>query len=699
MKHDNLGNKDLELCINKYNETVGKLYDHLCPKIIRKIKYDKSKRWYNKNLYEMRKKKRRAERAYLKSKSLHDLNKYREIKNQYNYTLKKTRIDFYSDKLEKLKHDPKNLHRTLREITGNQQQRTYPSYSSDKEVGEDFSSFYVDKITDIRTKIISETSEIKKFTSVNLKKTREVINKYPSLDHFNEINSDELCEIVNNLKKKHCFLDPCPTSLLVNLKESLDPIFLNIINTSIRFCIFPGPLKHAIITPVIKSSSLDRESLKNYRPVSSLSFLSKILEKTLYLQLNKHIEENQLYPYYQSSYRQYHSCETTLLKMTDEIQQAIFEKKTTCLIMLDSSSAFDTVDQSLLLTKLQDNFYVKNGALRMIKSYLTNRTFSVKINETISSPRELIHGVPQGSLLGPLFYVLYTKEIEKIVLDYGLSLQCYADDCQIYISFTQDAVVETENKLLSCLSEVTNWMRLNFLKLNSEKTKIKLFKHKLSFTPDLSKIGVICNESVKVLGVNFDENLRFGDFIANKIRICNFQLRNLYNIKDSLNTSTRIMLVTSLILSTIDYCNILMLGITDKDLRPLKLMINKSVRFIYDLKPTSHITPYYKKAHFLPIKLRIKFKACLTAFNIFNNKSPNYLIADFNKFVPTSNVVLREGFGRDKCMFSLNSGNVCQRRLSTLIKREWNSLPLTIRRCTLVESFKTQLKTHLFLKY
>ena len=250
-----------------------------------------------------------------------------------------------------------------------------------------------------------------------------------------------------------------------------------------------------------------------------------------------------------------------------------------------------------------------------------------------------------------------------------------------------------------CLEEITKWMGVNFLKLNGDKTQIKIFKHKFSIIPDITSLGQICTESVKVLGVKLDENLSFNDFVGAKIRTCNFHLRNLYNVKDSLNIPTRIMMITNLIWSTIDYCNILLLGMNDRELKPLKLMMNRAVRFIYNVKPRSHITPYYKKAHFLPIKQRIQFKACVTAFKIFNNLSPEYLSDGFIKFVPTSSIVLREGSGRDKYMFQINANQNSQKTLFMLIKIEWNKLPLQIRKLSTVGLFKARLKTHLFSEY
>ena len=333
------------------------------------------------------------------------------------------------------------------------------------------------------------------------------------------------------------------------------------------------------------------------------------------------------------------------------------ERKNVALILLDSSAAFDTVDQHILLQKLERNFGIKGNALNLIKSYFKNRTFSTKINKTQSKPRRLLHGVPQGSLLGPLLYVLYTYEIENIVLQHGLSILCYADDCQIYVPFDDSRKTETEKLIAECLNHLQSWMKTNFLKLNPEKTVVKIFKHKTSLVTDftVNNTDLTTAGPIRVLGANISNAWKFNEFIAKKTQASNFHLRNLYDIRDSLDTSTRILLVTNLILSTIDYCNILLLGATDKDLKPLRLIINKSLRFIYNLRIREHITPFYKKSHFLPIKQRISFKASLTAFKIFNNKAPNYLCNDFKKYVPTYNMTLREGSGRDRYTYDIDS--------------------------------------------
>ena len=171
-------------------------------------------------------------------------------------------------------------------------------------------------------------------------------------------------------------------------------------------------------------------------------------------------------------------------------------------------------------------------------------------------------------------------------------------------------------------------------------------------------------------------------------------LRNLKNIRESLDISTRILLITNLIFSTIDYCNILLLGCTEKDLKPLKLVINRSIRLIFNVGFKEHITPYYLKLHFLPIKNRIRFKACLLAYKIFYRSAPMYLEEEVTRFTPNiRHMQLREGSGRDKYMFVVTDPK--SKSLMERMKREWNSLPLTIRKCPTLTSFKKKLKSHL----
>ena len=696
LKNQNIQDMDINDLVHVYNTTIKDIIDQVCPAKTRTFHRDQSKRWFNPSLNQLKKEKRRAERTFRKSKNEITLKNYKKAKSQYAIGLKQARSDFYSEKINKYKSDSKGLYTVLNELTGNKKERKLPTNFSETVTVEKIADFYVEKVLNIRQNILNSTKQKDEPEQTGPELITNQNRNSCSLDSFKEIDIDELKSIISSLKNKFCSLDPAPTIIIKNTLHLLSPILLTIINKSIQQCIFPDPLKQASITPIPKDPKLDPDNYKNLRTVSQIPFVAKILETVLHTQINTHIELNMLYPKFQSAYRQHHSCETALTRIVDDIQHSIYERKNVVLLLLDSSAAFDTVDQKLLLKKLENDYNIKDKALKMMNSYFQNRYFSTVINKTKSSARKLLHGVPQGSILGPLVYLLYTKNIENVVEKHGLKIHTYADDCQIYTSFYDHEKQQIEQKLRECLDEIQQWMSENFLKLNQEKTVIKFFGPQKFQTYDFKKLGDTSCGTIKVLGARISDGLQFTDFINDKVRKCNFHLRNLNNVKASLDISTKTLLVTNLILMTIDYCNILLIGATDRDLRPLKLIINRSIRFIYKLKYRTHITPYYLKAHFLPIRQRIKFKTSLTAYKIFNSESANYFEKDFVKFTPSSQMQLREGPGRDRFMFTTDPQNIETKTLISKIIKQWNSLPLEIRQCESKTTFKSKLKTFLF---
>jgi hypothetical protein len=342
----------------------------------------------------------------------------------------------------------------------------------------------------------------------------------------------------------------------------------------------------------------------------------------------------------------------------------------------------------------------------MIKSYLTDRTFSIVVGQETSAPKDLKYGVPQGSILGPLFYLLYTHDIETIAESNGMKVHVYADDCKIYFSYIPENVENAEGKLRKCMDELKTWMDNSFLKLNTEKTCIKLFKPDRDTRKQASENFCLMDTdtdtkiqpstTVKVLGVTFGPRLDFKEFAMKKIQTCNLHLRNLWAVRKCLTIPSRILLVTNLIISTIDYCNSLYIGAPKYIIDLLQRALNKAIRFIFDIKRRDHITPYLYKLHILPVSYRIRFKVGLIAYKVLHGIAPVYLSDKMKMFCPTSTAYLRLGTGRDKLMFDVD---VQQRIIGSLISKimvEWNSLPLNIRNLKEITVFKSRLKTHLF---
>ena len=189
---------------------------------------------------------------------------------------------------------------------------------------------------------------------------------------------------------KSCLLDPFPTSLLIENVDCIIDSVTNIINYSLLSGSVPSSFKHALVSPLLKKNDLDPEILKNYRPVSNLSFISKILEKIVAIQLNDHLSKNSLLELHQSAYKKLHNTETALLKIFNDLLISADNKKISILVLLDLSAAFDTLDHTILLNRLRDNFGLSGTVLEWFESYLTLRTQSVMINNVQSEPQKLL---------------------------------------------------------------------------------------------------------------------------------------------------------------------------------------------------------------------------------------------------------------------------------------------------------------------
>uniref|UniRef100_UPI003AF53422 reverse transcriptase domain-containing protein n=1 Tax=Thiolapillus sp. TaxID=2017437 RepID=UPI003AF53422 len=225
---------------------------------------------------------------------------------------------------------------------------------------------------------------------------------------FKPVSESVVKNLILKSAPKTCQLDPIPTPLLVECLDTLLPSLTALVNSSLSSGVFPEVFKTALVTPLLKKKSLDQNELKNYRPVSNLSFVSKIIEKLVLSQLSDHLSANSLYNRFQSAYRPGHSTETALLKIVNDLLLALDDGNVSLLALLDLSAAFDTIDHSILLHRLHHDFGIQGTALDWFSSYLTNRTQSVSIHCYTSEPAPISFGVPQGSVLGPVLFVLYT---------------------------------------------------------------------------------------------------------------------------------------------------------------------------------------------------------------------------------------------------------------------------------------------------
>ena len=342
---------------------------------------------------------------------------------------------------------------------------------------------------------------------------------------------------------------------------------------------------------------------------------------------------------------------------------------------------------------------INGTALEWFKSYLQNRYFSIQIDSLTSTPRSIHHGVPQGSVLGPIPFNIYMIPIFDIFNKYpNIGYHSYADDLQVYMILkdpTKDIPI-----LNNCLEDIRTWLNSNSLSLNSSKTiALHISLSNKSTIPNIY-IGNDCipySRSARNLGIILDTTLSFTHQISNIIKSVNFILYTIKIIRPSISTEIAKLLITSLILPKLDYCNSIINGIPDYLLHKLQLLQNSAVRLIYNINKFSrtHISPYMKILHWLPIKYRIIYKICMLTHHATHHSQPDYLHTLLTPY--TSSRPIRLCLKYTLVIPDLRNVSIKQKRaFSISAPIAWNRLPYNIRSIQSTMLFKNKLKTYLF---
>ena len=684
---------NLEADVESLATEFRRVLDTLAPEKNCSVSLRPKKPWFNKELAVEKAKVRRREKKWIRYKLPSTWTAYKKTRNSYYARLNNSKKTNIREQIMDCSDDSKKLFSLITNLTNKPEPQKWPTHNTKEELAEDFATFFQNKILKIR-ELFNGTEQYEATTDQSV----------PLLRRFAPLTEKQVSLIIKQMKSKTCELDDIPTKILKKILPTVCPLITRIVNTSLTTGGFSTKWKTAVVRPLIKKIGLELIK-QNFRPVSNLAFISKIVERAMLLQLSQHCQDFNLQPDYQSAYRSDYSCETAVLKISNDILWAFEKQSITALVAIDLSAAFDTVDHAILLQVLSAKYGITGQALKWFDSYLSDRCFKVVIGDNYSKPHSLTVSVPQGSCAGASVFNLYCSTLHEIIPK-DLVLSGFADDHSVRRSFKAGCrkdETKTNQILAECMLNIKSWMDSMRLKMNPSKTEFIYFGSK----PQLKKCEV---QSLKVsgdliqradmiryLGVYMDAHLTYRHHVTKKCKAAMINYFKIKSIRTLLDVKTTARLCLSLCISHLDYCNSVLYGLPDITLNRYQRIQNMCARLTLRRGRRESITECLKELHWLPIKQRIQYKILTLTRKCLNKIGPKYL-QDLIQLRPSPRGGLRSAIEpnlltipKTKCKtFADRSFSVCAPVL-------WNALPATLRTDSLsFGKFKKDLKTHLF---
>lgn len=500
---------------------------------------------------------------------------------------------------------------------------------------------------------------------------------------------DEVCQVISSLKNTSPGLDSVHSFKIKLVASELSSVLSHIINLVFRTGVFPLELKQGKVIPIFKKG--DKENLANYRPITILPFFSKVIEKLIVNRIMNYLLKFKLLAHQQFGFRPNYSTELALIEFTDRVKQFIDNGFFAGAVFLDFTKAFDTINHTILFTKLE-TLGICGPALDLLRSYITNRIQVVQFQEALSQPLTINLGVPQGSILGPLLFLIYINDLPSCLTNTSCIL--YADDTTI---FTQEkCLTRLINKLNKDLQNIVSWCQSNLLQLNPTKTTFMVFHshQKQCITSSSIFLGehiIPASESVTFLGIILDSHLKFNlhtKYISKKI---SFGIRVLIKTRYFFQRHILLSLYYAFINSHLNYCISSWGNTYACHLSSIFHLQNQALRVISFSPYMVSASPLYSDLNVLPITSLLNLRLGLL---IYRARNDNNQISCFSASLLVNSNNTRFSEQANMLLPKVNTNYGKQTAFFSAIK-VWNSLPQTIKSARSQHSFHTSLKNHL----
>ena len=611
---------------DQLDTVISKILDRHCPLQRRKrfASTRRDNRWLSPEAVDAKRQRRRLERRWRSTRTVADYVAYRKSCRAANKAIVESRGHFYNDRIQTAAADPRRRWTAIRNILHLTETRQIRSDDDCTKLCNGFAQFFVEKIRRIKDTIkarLGDTLDDPLQSDVR-HPGRMFVDIQPPSD-------DEVYKLICSVPPKSSPMDQIPTSVIKTCAATFAPLIARLVTLSFNEGKFPDKYRKALVTPLLKKDGLDADVYGNYRPISNLHTISKIVERVFLTRLVSHVKQSPNYNPFQSAYRRGHSTETALLRMLNDVYCAADNGARTMLLQLDLSSAFDTIDMCTLLRRLRFTFGISGPALNWISSYLACRSQAVRVGHKQSSNISCEYGVPQGSVLGPLLFTLFMSPISNVISSFGVSQTQYADDTQLYIGLNDATSVST---LSDCFTAVQHWLDLNGLSMNPDKTEAIVIgtsaRQRAEGSPGTLDLQCVCVKlatSVRSLGVRIDNTLSFNEHVDSVCKSSHFHLRALRHIRKHISADTAKTIACSMVDGRLDYCNSVLHGTSATNLNKLQRVQNSAARIVTGSRRSEHALPILAELHWLPIKHRIQYKIVIPVFKVLTTQQPSYL--------------------------------------------------------------------------
>jgi len=436
----------------------------------------------------------------------------------------------------------------------------------------------------------------------------------------------EIENLIKGLKSKSSKShDELSNTILKAIYPNILHALFIIFNKSLSTGIVPDYMKLAIVKPLYKAKSVFE--INNYRPISLLPVLSKILEKIVHLRLTKFLKKHDVLYEGQYGFRKLRSTTDAILDLTGNIIDGLNKKMYTIGLFLDMSKAFDSIKHETLLKKME-LYGIRGIVLKWLKCHVTNRSIKVMFKESLSEKYDVKFGTPQGSVLGPLMYNILSNDMPKC-LKFSRAVM-FADDTTIYV--TGRNVRFLYRKINEDLKKITQWFKDNSLSLNIEKTSYILFKNmnnRSNFNGNIYIDGKAIQKvnQTKFLGVYIDEHLNWNSHVQHLSLKLASGIYSLNMTRNMLSVNTKRLLYFSHVFSHLNYA-LSAWGpmISTSNMKKLQVYQNKAIRLLFNLKRRTRLVPYYKKAELLDIKSIIELSLIKLSHRYMVNVLPQRIV-------------------------------------------------------------------------